>query len=375
RQALNAYREAITQAPGYAVAYVNLAASYEALGQTDAALAAYRQALQHDANLVALQAKIDALGKRVGRQRMATLPTFIQQVLNGLMLGGGYALVAIGYTLIFGVLNLLHLAHGEVAMIGSYIGLTLVLIATSQLGVLPLWVVLIVAMLGAGVVGIVVELIAFRPLGRRQLHITPLITTIAVAFVLQEAAVKLFGSEQRSFPVAMFDELKKFDLQLGAFRITYVQMFIITASLALMVGLYFFVEKTTMGRAMRACAENTQTARLLGVNVHWITVWTFGIASALAGAAGVLIGLAYNITPLMGGTLGLKGLTIMVFSGSGNIVGAMVAALILGMIETMSVAYLVPAWKDGFAFGILIVILLYRPTGLFGSRLQIEAGR
>src|SRR5437899_1672409 len=192
------------------------------------------------------------------------------------MLGGGYALVAIGYTLIFGVLNLLHLAHGEVAMIGSYVGLTLVLIATS---------------------------------------------------------------------------------------------------LVLMVGLYFFVEKTTMGRAMRACAENTQTARLLGVNVHWITIWTFGIASALAGAAGVLIGLAYNITPLMGGALGLKGLTIMLFGGSGNIVGAMVAALILGMIETMSVAYLVPAWKDGFAFGILILILLYKPSGLLGSRLQIEAGR
>src|SRR3989442_1019480 len=195
------------------------------------------------------------------------------------MLGGGYALVAIGYTLIFGVLNLLHLAHGEVAMIGSYIGLTLVLIAMSQVGVLPLWLVLIVAMIGAGVVGIVVELVAFRPLGRRQLHITPLITTIAVAFVLQEAAVKLFGSEQRSFPVAMFDELKKYDLHLGAFRITYVQMFIVAAS------------------------------------------------------------------------------------------------LILGMIETMSVAYLVPAWKDGFAFGILILILLYKPTGLFGSRLQIEAGR
>src|SRR5436309_994771 len=179
------------------------------------------------------------------------LGTFIQQVINGLMLGGGYALVAIGYTLIFGVLNLLHLAHGEVAMIGSYIGLTLVLTAMSQVGVLPVWVVLIVAMIGAGIVGIVVELIAFRPLGRQQLHITP----------------------------------------------------------------------------------------LMGVN------------------------------------LGLKGLTIMLFGGSGNVVGAMVAALILGMIETMSVAYLVPAWKDGFAFGILILILLYKPTGLFGSRLQIEAGR
>jgi branched-chain amino acid transport system permease protein len=260
-------------------------------------------------------------------------------------------------------------------MIGSYIGLTLVLTAMSQVGVLPIWVVLIAAMVGAGIVGIVVELIAFRPLGRKQLHITPLITTIAVAFVLQEAAVKIFGSEQRSFPIKMFDQLKQYDLYLGGFRITFVQMFIIGASLVLMVGLYFFVEKTKMGKAMRACAENTMTARLLGVNVHWITAWTFGIASALAGAAGVLIGLAYNITPLMGVSLGLKGLTIMLFGGSGNIVGAMVAALILGMIETMSVAYLVPAWKDGFAFGILILILLYKPSGLFGSRLQIEAGR
>ena len=163
---------------------------------------------------------------------MTALATFVQQVINGLMLGGGYALVAIGYTLIFGVLNLLHLAHGEVAMIGSYVGLTLVIIAMSQVGVLPLWLVLLVAMLGAGIVGIIVELVAFRPLGRRQLHITPLITTIAVAFVLQEAAVKLFGSEQRSFPVAMFDGFKRYDLQLGAFRITYVQMFIIAASLS-----------------------------------------------------------------------------------------------------------------------------------------------
>ena len=303
------------------------------------------------------------------------LATLIQQIINGLMLGGSYALIAIGYTLIFGVLNLLHLAHGEVAMIGSYIGLTLVTVALSQFGVLPIWMVLIGAMIGAGIVGIIVELIAFRPLGRKQLHITPLITTIAIAFVLQEAAVKLFGSEQRGFPIVMFDHLKQYDLQLGAFKLTFVQMFIVGASLVLMVGLYFFVEKTKMGKAMRACAENTLTARLLGVNVHWITVWTFGIASALAGAAGVLVGLAYNITPLMGVAFGLKGLTIMLFGGSGNIVGAMVAALILGMIETMSVAYLVPAWKDGFAFGILILILLYKPSGLFGSRLQIEAGR
>src|SRR5438067_9110027 len=191
--------------------------------------------------------------RRRGVQHM--LATFIQQLINGLMLGGSYALVAIGYTLIFGVLNLLHLAHGEVAMVGSYVGLTLVLTAMSQFGVLPIWVVLLGAMIGAGMVGIVVELVAFRPLGRRQLHITPLITTIAVAFILQEAAIKIFGSEQRSFPIRLFNGLKPYDLQLGTFKITFVQIFIIGASVTLMVGLYLFVEKTKMGKAMRACAE------------------------------------------------------------------------------------------------------------------------
>lgn len=303
------------------------------------------------------------------------METFVQQVINGLMLGGSYALIAIGYTLIFGVLNLLHLAHGEVFMIGCYIGLTLVTVTMSQFGLLPIWVVLIGAMIGAGIVGIVVYLIAFWPLGPRQLHITPLITTLAIVYVLQESAIKIWGSEQTSFPIVMFDHLQRFDVQVGNFRFTFVQMFIIGASIALMVGLYFFVEKAKMGKAMRACAENTMTARLLGVNVHWVTVWTFGISSALAGAGGVLVGLAYNITPLMGVSFGLKGLVIMLFGGAGNIVGAMVAALILGMIETMSVAYLVPAWKDGFAFGILVLILVFKPSGLFGSRLQIEAGR
>ncbi len=292
------------------------------------------------------------------------MAVFLQQCINGLMLGGTYALIAIGYTLIFGVLNLLHLAHGEVFMIGAFVGLTVVLLAK-----LPLWAAMIAAMVGAGVVGIIVELIAFRPLQRKALHITPLITTLAVALILQDLALKLFGGEQTGFPQA----IRVMNFPLGPVQISTLQLFIIGSSAVLMVLLYLFVEKTKLGKAMRAMAESPQTARLLGINVDSVTLVTFGLASALAGAAGVLVGLAYNaITPFMGVQMGLKGMVVMMLGGSGNVIGAMLGGLILGEIEVLSVSYLSSSYRDAFAFGILILIILFRPTGLMGSRLAAE---
>jgi branched-chain amino acid transport system permease protein len=292
------------------------------------------------------------------------MAVFLQQCINGLMLGGTYALIAIGYTLIFGVLNLLHLAHGEVFMIGAFVGLTVVLLAK-----LPLWAAMIAAMVGAGVVGIIVELIAFRPLQRKALHITPLITTLAVALILQDLALKLFGGEQTGFPQA----IRVMNFPLGPVQISTLQLFIIGSSALLMVLLYLFVEKTKLGKAMRAMAESPQTARLLGINVDSVTLVTFGLASALAGAAGVLVGLAYNaITPFMGVQMGLKGMVVMMLGGSGNVIGAMLGGLILGEIEVLSVSYLSSSYRDAFAFGILILIILFRPTGLMGSRLAAE---
>jgi branched-chain amino acid transport system permease protein len=292
------------------------------------------------------------------------MAVFLQQCINGLMLGGTYALIAIGYTLIFGVLNLLHLAHGEVFMIGAFAGLTVVLLTK-----LPLWAGMIGAMVGAGVVGIIVELIAFRPLQRKALHITPLITTLAVALILQDIALKLFGGEQTGFP----QTIRVVNFPVGPVQISTLQLFIIGSSVTLMVLLYLFVEKTRMGKAMRAMAENAQTARLLGINVDSVTLVTFGLASALAGAAGVLVGLAYNaITPFMGVQMGLKGMVVMMLGGTGNVIGAMLGGLILGEIEVLSVAYLSSSYRDAFAFGILILIILFRPTGLMGSRLQAE---
>lgn len=284
---------------------------------------------------------------------------FLQQLVNGLMLGGAYALVAIGYTLIFGVLGLLHLAHGEVFMIGAYLGLALVLAG------LPLWAALLGAMAGAAALGVLVERVAFRPIRDRGSHVTPLMTTIAVGLILQHAVVKLYGAEQVAFPTVM--RVVQFDL--GPVTLSSLQLVILGTSIALMLLLNLFLRRTRMGMAIRATAENPTTAGLMGVNVSAAIVATFAVASALAGAAGVLLGWNFTaINPFFGVKVGLKGLAIMLLGGLGNVTGAMVGGLIVGVVEVMSVAYLASSYRDAFAFGLMIVILLIRPTGLFGAR-------
>jgi branched-chain amino acid transport system permease protein len=285
----------------------------------------------------------------------------VQQLVNGLMLGGAYALVAIGYTLIFGVLNLLHLAHGEVFMVGAYVGLALALAG------FPAWATLGGAMLAAAVLGVVVERVAFRPVRSRGSHVTPLMTTIAVGLVLQHAVVKLYGAE----PVAMPAPFAAASIHLGPLTLSTLQLLIFGTSVALMVLLEVFLRVTATGMAIRATAENATMAGLMGVNISLAIVVTFAIASALAGAAGVL--LAWNFTglsPFFGVKVGLKGLAIMLLGGLGNVTGAMVGGLVIGIVEVLSVAYLASSYRDAFAFAVMIVILLVRPTGLLGARLQ-----
>jgi branched-chain amino acid transport system permease protein len=285
----------------------------------------------------------------------------VQQLVNGLMLGGAYALVAIGYTLIFGVLNLLHLAHGEVFMVGAYVGLALALAG------FPAWATLGGAMLAAAVLGVVVERVAFRPVRSRGSHVTPLMTTIAVGLVLQHAVVKLYGAE----PVAMPAPFAAASIDLGPLTLSTLQLLIFGTSVALMVLLEVFLRVTATGMAIRATAENATVAGLMGINISLAIVVTFAIASALAGAAGVL--LAWNFTglsPFFGVKVGLKGLAIMLLGGLGNVTGAMVGGLVIGIVEVLSVAYLASSYRDAFAFAAMIVILLVRPTGLLGARLQ-----
>ncbi len=285
---------------------------------------------------------------------------FAQQLINGLMLGASYALVAIGYTLIFGVLRLLHFAHGEVFMFGAFIGLH---VALAWSGV-NIYFTIMGAMIGAGIIGLIVAMVAVRPVSNKY-PLAPLISTIGATLVMQNLAISIFGGAQVAFPETMDPTI----YHVAGLTISSVQIFTLVMSIALMFVLWLFINRSKMGRAMRAVAESHETAALLGVNVGRTVLITFLIASALAGAAGVLDGIKNSaISPFMGLEVAVAGLVCMLLGGLGNIMGAMVAGFILGIVEILSAAYLGTSLRDLFTFVILILILLYRPTGLFGTR-------
>ena len=288
-----------------------------------------------------------------------------QQLINGLMLGASYALVAIGYTLIFGVLRLLHFAHGEVFMVGAYIGLHIVL----YLGTGNIFIAIAGASIATAILGVVIALVAVRPVSKNY-PLAPLISTIGVTIVLQNLAQYIFGGQQVAFPETVAMKV----YQLGPVTINSVQIFILVTALLSMAALWLFIERTKMGRAIRATAENHETAALLGVNVDRVVVVTFLIASLLAGVAGVLDGVKNSaISPHMGLAVAVKGLAVMLLGGLGNVPGAMVAGVLLGTIEILTAAFLGTTLRDFFVFAILILILLYRPTGLFGTRVSETA--
>ena len=274
----------------------------------------------------------------------------LQQLVNGVMLGAVYALIAIGYTLIFGVLGMLHLAHGEVFMVGAFVGL---LVATTYSGNVML--ALAAAMLATGLLGVLIERVAFRPL-RGAHHLAP----------LQETARWYFGPEQKGFPAA----IAAISWELGPLRVSSVQVFILASAVVLMAAVSVFLARTRAGRAVRATAEDPAVAGLLGVNVSAVVMLVFFVASALAGAAGVLVGLAYNsVHPFIGVQMGIKGLVVMLLGGLGNVPGAMVGGLVLGILEVLGVAYFASSYRDAFAFGAVMIMLLVRPEGLLGLRL------
>jgi branched-chain amino acid transport system permease protein len=288
-----------------------------------------------------------------------------QQLANGVMLGSTYALVAIGYTLIFGVLRLLHLAHGEVFMVGAFAGLQAII--WWKLGPLAA---LIVGLVASAVIGMLLELIAFRPIRKRgNSHLAPIVSTIGAGLVLQEVMTKTFGAEQTPFP----SQLSRAIYHLGIVSVTGSQIFILSVAIVTMVALHLFVTRTRYGIAMRATSENLQVAAILGINVNTVILVTFGVASALGGIAGVMVGLNFNaISPFMGVEMGTKGMAVMLIGGLGSIYGAMVGGLLLGIVEVMSVAYLVSSLRDAFAFGLMILILIVRPRGLFQTGIRTE---
>jgi branched-chain amino acid transport system permease protein len=289
----------------------------------------------------------------------------MQQLLNGILLGSTYALIAIGYTLVFGVLHLVHLAHGEVFMIGAFVGLQVVLWtgAGGPLAVLA-------ALASCALLGMLIHLLAIKPILARKGHfLAPMISTIGVGIVLQELATRRFGGEQHGFPSRMESVTWHF----GSLTLSSVQAVILGISLFLMLALHLFVTRSRVGMAMRATAESAVIAHTLGIRTDRIILLTFAIASALGGAAGVLVGMSYNaISPFMGVEMGIKGMAAMLLGGLGNIYGAMLGGLIIGIVEVFSVAYLASSYRDAFAFVIMIAVLLVRPKGIFGSVHHVE---
>lgn len=285
---------------------------------------------------------------------------FLQQLVNGLTLGSAYAVIAIGYTLVFGVLNIVNMAHGGIFMVGAYIGLLLV--TEADFGIFPA---LIGAMVGGAVLGYALEIFALRPLRRRKVtHLAPLISTIGVSTFLESVALMVWGPQTRSFPTSFGNELMDF----GAFKISGIQIISLGTAVVLMVLLTILLNKTKIGKAVRATSESAETASLLGINTGRIITFTVMMASALGAAAGVLIGLSFNaIEPTMGTAMGLKGLAVLIMGGLGNVEGAMAGGFILGIAEVFSVAYGSSSYRDAVAFGIIILILFIRPEGLFSK--------
>ncbi|MEI7443399.1 MAG: branched-chain amino acid ABC transporter permease [Burkholderiales bacterium] len=303
----------------------------------------------------------------------------LQQILNGLVLGSVYALVALGYTMVYGILQLINFAHGDVLMVGAMVGVTVVgLLAKSGL---PMPVILILALLAAipvcVLLSLFVERVAYRPL-RNAPKLAPLITAIGVSIVIQTVAMIVWKPNPIVFP----DLLPTTPIEIGGALLAPKQLLILVVSALMMIGLMVLVNRTKLGRAMRATAENPRIAGLMGVNANQVIAATFAIGAALAAVAGVLVAMNYNIAQFsMGFIPGLKAFTAAVLGGIGNLAGAVVGGLLLGIIESLGAGYigdltggfLGSHYQDIFAFVVLIVVLVFRPSGIMGERVADRA--
>ncbi|MCI6871778.1 branched-chain amino acid ABC transporter permease [Streptococcus hyointestinalis] len=285
----------------------------------------------------------------------------LQQLVNGLILGSVYALLALGYTMVYGIIKLINFAHGDIYMMGAFIGYYL--INTYHMN---FFVALVLTMVVTAFLGVVIEFLAYRPL-RNSTRIAALITAIGVSFFLEYIMVYFVGADKRAFPQAI--ETVKYNL--GSISITNVQLIILCVSIVLMVALQFIVKQTKMGKAMRAVSVDSDAAQLMGINVNHTISFTFALGSALAGAAGVLIGLYYNsIDPLMGMTPGIKAFIAAVLGGIGIIPGAALGGVLIGLLETFSISVGWSSFRDAVVYAVLIIILLIRPAGILGKNVK-----
>ena len=299
---------------------------------------------------------------------------FLQQIINGLVLGSIYALVALGYTMVYGILGLINFAHGEIVMIGAMISLAVIQAMTGFALPGPVIVLmgLLIAIPACMLLGYGIERVAYRPL-RHAPRLAPLITAIGVSIVLQNIAMIIWGRQYIAFPPLLPEDT----YTIAGASITLIQIFIFLLATAIMAGLIFLVQKTRLGRTMRATAQNPEVAGLMGVNVNNVISSTFIIGSALAAVAGLMVSAYYGLAHYyMGFLLGLKAFSAAVLGGIGNLGGAMLGGLLLGVIESLGAGYIGPLtggvlgshYQDVFAFFVLILVLIFRPSGLLGER-------
>lgn len=306
---------------------------------------------------------------------------FLQQILNGLVVGSIYALIALGYTMVYGILQLINFAHGEVVMIGAMVTITIINMLTGMGIALPgpamLLFSLMLAIPVTMALGYTIERVAYRPL-RKAPRLAPLITAIGVSIVLQQAAMLIWGRNYRPFPKILDPQVHTF---FGA-SITDLQITIIVLAVAVMIGLLIMVERTKLGRAMRAVAQNPAVASLMGVNINHVISMTFVVGSSLGAIAGVMVAANYEQAhAYMGFMIGLKAFTAAVLGGIGNLAGAVAGGLLLGIIESVGAGYIGPLtnnflgshYQDIFAFMVLILVLVFRPSGLLGERVAERA--
>jgi len=287
----------------------------------------------------------------------------LQQLLNGLAVGSIYSLLSLGFTLVYGVLYFMNMPHGEILMVGTFIGY--VLYASG----VPFGFALILAMIAAAFVGVSVEKIAYRRL-RNARRLAPLLSALGVVFALQNGAMAIWGTEIRSFPSPAFFS-KIFDIY--GFRIPSTIAFILGLNLFLMICLQVFFKRHPIGISIRAVSDDIETAKLMGINTNLAISVTFAVGSALAAASGIMLAVRYGpIHPLMGFSLMLKSFAICVLGGIGNIYGAVVGSFILGIAEVIAVGYISPAYKDAIGFAVLIVTLVFLPTGIFRGRTEVR---
>ena len=288
---------------------------------------------------------------------------FLQYLINGISIGAVYAIIALGYTMVYGIAKMLNFAHGDVIMVGAYISFCV----TNYLG-LPAIVSILAAMFVCMILGIIIEGLAYKPL-RGASSLAVLITAIGVSYFLQNAAQLIWGSAPKNYTsIVTFDPIKLFD---GRLTITGEVIITIVASVVIMVALTLFTGKTRMGKAMRAVSEDRASAQLMGINVNNTISMTFAIGSALAAIAGVLLcSTVPTLQPTTGSMPGIRAFTAAVFGGIGSIPGAMLGGILLGIIETMTKAYLSTQFSDAIVFLVLIIVLLVKPAGLMGKVVQ-----